>query len=69
MMLVYPKDETTDFLEGIPNFLFGLHGKESFIYQRLGFSDKEHINCIIAPCVLIGTDCVPLFHFGHEKTS
>lgn len=47
-MLVYPKDETTDFLKGIPDFLFNLHGEESFIYQRLGFSVKEHRECIEA---------------------
>lgn len=47
-MIVYPQDETTDFLQGIPNFLSDLHGKESFIYQRLGFSDREHLSCIEA---------------------
>lgn len=46
ILLIYPQDETTDFLQRIPNFLFKRNGEDRFIYQRLGFSDVEHLNCI-----------------------
>lgn len=46
ILIIYPQDETTDFLQDIPNFLFDKHGKERFIYQRIGFSVKEHRSCI-----------------------
>lgn len=46
ILLIYPQDETTDFLQGIPDFLFERHGKERFVYLRLGFNIKEHQECI-----------------------
>lgn len=46
ILLIYPQDETTNFLQGIPDFLFERHGKDRFVYQRLGFDVKEHQECI-----------------------
>ena len=46
ILLIYPQDETTNFLQGIPDFLFEKHGEEGFVYQRIGFSVKEHRSCI-----------------------
>lgn len=44
--IIYPRDETTDFLEAIPEFLFERFGERRFIYQRIGFSNKDHRDCI-----------------------
>jgi hypothetical protein len=46
ILIIYPQDGTTDFLQGIPNFLFERLGRERFIYQRIGFSNYEHDKCI-----------------------
>lgn len=46
VLLIYPQDETTNFLQGIPDFLFERHGVGRFFYHRIGFSANEHRSCI-----------------------
>lgn len=46
ILLIYPQDDTTNFLQGIPDFLFERFGKQRFIRHRIGISDTETQECI-----------------------
>lgn len=46
ILIVYPQDETTSFLQAIPDFLFEKHGEDRFIYHRLAPRILHHKECI-----------------------
>lgn len=45
ILLIYPQDKSTDFLQGIPNFLFDKFGEQRFIFRRLGFTEEAIQEC------------------------
>lgn len=45
IMIIFPQDQTTDFLQTIPDLLFEKHGEGRFHYKRIGFSHPEHTKC------------------------
>lgn len=45
ILLIYPQDETTDFLQGIPDFLFDKHGEARFIFRRVSVEENSHQEC------------------------
>lgn len=46
ILLIYPQDVTTDFLQGIPDFLFKRHGEHRFVHHRIGMSETDTQSCI-----------------------
>jgi len=46
ILLIYPQDESTDFLQGIPDFLFERHGERRFIHHKVSIAETDALKCL-----------------------
>lgn len=45
ILIIHPQDSTTDFLQGITNFLFDKYGEQRFVFHRPGIGEIEAQSC------------------------